>query len=102
MTKCINILIKSSLNFNTVFIKDFAYLLYMVENWQESLDEVGYYGALLTYLSKVFDCIMHDLLIAKLQAYGFDHNSLNFISNYLLDRKQIIKVNSFFSTWSKI
>ena len=74
----------------------------MVENWQESLDEVGYYGALLTYLSKVFDCIMHDLLIAKLQAYGFDHNSLNFISNYLLDRKQIIKVNSFFSTWSKI
>ena len=102
MTKCINILIKSSLNFNTVFIKDFACLLYVVENWQESLDEVGYYGALLTYLSKVFDCIMHDLLIAKLQAYGFHHNSLSFISNYLLDCKQIIKVNSFFSTWSKI
>ena len=63
MTKCINILIKSSLNFNAVFAKDFACLLYMVENWQESLDEVGYYGALLTHLSKAFDCIMHDLSI---------------------------------------
>ena len=34
--------------------------LYMIENWKESLDQGGYYGALLTDLSKAFDCIMHD------------------------------------------
>ena len=45
---------------------------------------------------------MHDLLIAKLQAYGFDNDSSNFICNYLVDREQKIKINSSFSTWSKI
>ena len=42
------------------------------------------------------------MLIAKLQAYGFDSDSLNFIGNSLLGREQRIKINSFFSTWSKI
>ena len=45
---------------------------------------------------------MHNLLIAKLQAYGFDDDSLNFICNYFVDREQRIKINSSFSTWSKI
>ena len=45
---------------------------------------------------------MHNLLIAKLQAYGFDDDSLNFISNYLVDREQRVKINSSSSTWSKI
>ena len=45
---------------------------------------------------------MHDLLIAKLQAYGFDNDSLNSICNYLVDREQRAKINSSFSTWSKI
>ena len=73
-------------------------LLYMIGYWKESLDQGGHYGALLTDLSKVFDCIMHDLLIAKLQTYGFDNDSLNFICNYLVDRKQRVKINSSFST----
>ena len=77
-------------------------LLYIIENWKESLDQGGHYGTLLTDLSKAFDCIMHDLLIAKLQAYGFDNDSLNFICNYLVGREQRIKINSSFSTWSKI
>ena len=45
---------------------------------------------------------MHNLLIVKLQAYGFDDDSLNFICNYFVDREQRIKINSSFSTWSKI
>ena len=74
----------------------------MIENWKETLDQGGRYGALLTDLSKAFDRIMHDLLKAKLQAYGFDNDSLNFMCNYLLGRQQRIKINSYFSTWSKI
>ena len=72
----------------------------MIENWKESLDPGSHYGALLTDLSKAFGCMMHSLLIAKLQAYGFDNNSLNFICNYLLGREQRMKINSFFSIWS--
>ena len=69
---------------------------------KESVDQGGHYGLLLTDLTKAFDCIMHDLLIAKLQAYGFDNDSLNFVCNYLVDRDQRVKINSSFSTWSKI
>ena len=73
----------------------------MIKNWEKSLNQEGHYGALLTNLPKGFDCMMHDLFIVKLQAYGFDNDFLNFICNYLLGRKQrTIKLS--FSTWSKI
>ena len=48
------------------------------------IEIIGHYGALLNDLWKVFDCIMHDLLMAKLQACGVDNDSLNVIYNYLL------------------
>ena len=41
-------------------------LLYMIENWKESLDQRGHYGVLLTDLSRAFDWIIHGLLIVKL------------------------------------
>ena len=62
-------------------------VLFMIENWKESLNQGGHYGALLTNLSRAFDCIMRGLLIVKLQGYSFD-NSLNFIGNYLLGSKR--------------
>ena len=73
-----------------------------MENWKKSVDQGGHYVALLAALSKAFDCIMHHLLIAKLQEYGFDNDSLNFICNYLVGREQRIKINSSFATRSKI
>ena len=72
-------------------------LIAMIEKWRQSLDSGGQAAAVLTDLSKAFDCIDHELLIAKLNAYGFDNSSLTFISTYLYKRKQRTKINSSFS-----
>ena len=45
-------------------------LLTLVENWRKSLDNKGFRGAILMDLSKAFDTLNHDLLTAKLHAYG--------------------------------
>ena len=66
------------------------------------MDKRGFAGLLLTDLSKAFDCIDHELLIAKLHAYGFNIKSLEFIHSYLYDRIQRVKINSSFSYWSKV
>ena len=58
-------------------------LLMMLETWKEATDNNKAFGALLTDLSKAFDCLSHDLLIAKLHAYGLDLASLKILQNYL-------------------
>ena len=81
-------------------------LLSMVEKMVIVRDKKELCGAVLTDLSKAFDYISHDLLIAnaklnakiaKLNAYGFDHNAPNVIHNYLFGRSQKTKVGSSFS-----
>jgi exonuclease III len=74
-------------------------LISLIEHWRKALDSKGYAGAVLMDLSKAFDCINYDLLIAKLHAYGFSKQSLKLIKSYLSNRKQRVKVNNSFSTW---
>ena len=50
-------------------------------------------------LSKAFDTLDHELLIAKHFAYGFDKNALSLIKSYLSDRWQRVKINSSYSSW---
>ena len=49
-------------------------------------------------LSKAFDCLNNELLIAKLSAYGFSRPALKLIYCYLHERQQRVKVNGSFST----
>ena len=76
--------------------------LTLIDEWKKSVDNGGAFGALLTDLSKAFDCLPHELLIAKLDAYGFDKSSLKLIHSYLSNRKQRVKVNDTYSSWSEI
>ena len=78
------------------------FLITLIEKWKKSVDNGGSFGALMTDLSKAFDCLSHELLIAKLDAYGFDNKSLKLIYNYLSNRKQRVKINESFSSWEEI
>ena len=66
-----------------------------------TLDKGGYAGALLMDLSKAFDCMDHELLLAKLHAYGFGKDALKMIYSYLSKRRQRLKINGSFSTWKE-
>ena len=76
-------------------------LLRLVEACKKTIDSGGVAGAVLTDLSKALDCLNHELLIAKLNAYGFSRSALLLIHSYLTDRKQRVKVNGSFSTWTE-
>ena len=59
-------------------------------------------GTLLTDLSKDFDCLSHELIIAKLNAYRFNLPALKLMHSYLSHRKQRTKVNHAYSSWEEI
>ena len=77
-------------------------LLLMLEKWKRAADNKKVFGALLTDLSKAFDCICHDLLIAKLNAYGLSLPALKLVHNYLQNRKQRTKNGTAYSLWEEI
>ena len=66
----------------------------MVEERKEHLDNDFIVRAVLTDLSKHFDCIPHDLLITKLSAYRLNSDSLCCIYSSLEDRKQCVQINN--------
>ena len=74
----------------------------MLEKWKSAIENKKSFGALLTDLSKAFDCLPHDLLIAKLNAYGFSMKSLRPTQNYLSNRNQRTKINLTCSSWEEI
>ena len=69
----------------------------MTEKMKEARDSNKVCAVVFTYLSKAFDCLLHDLLIAKLHAFGLYLKSLKVIHAYLNDRIQITKVRSFYN-----
>ena len=66
------------------------------------LDKSGFVETKLMDLSKAYDTLPHDLLVAKFEAYCTDKNGLNLIHNYLTNRKQRTKVSSSYTDWYDI
>ena len=69
------------------------YPIIMLENWCENVDKYRAFSTLSIDLSKTFDCLPHEVLIAKLHLYGFHADkSLNLMYDYLTNKKQSVKV----------
>ena len=78
------------------------FILNLLEKWKTSFDKDKAFGALLTDISKAFDCINYELLTAKLNAYGFTVTALQIIDDYLWKREQRTKIVDHHSSWSEI
>ena len=77
-------------------------LLNMTKKWKSSLNKGNKIGAIFVALPKAFVTLDHSLLIVKLEAYGFDSLSLDFMKNYPTNRKQRCKLENCFSIWRTI
>ena len=77
-------------------------LLRLIEEWKTNLDNIFVVGAVLMDLSIAFDCMSHDLLIAKLSTYGFEEKTLIYIYLYLENRKHCVKINNINSNFQTI
>lgn len=59
-------------------------------------------GLLSTGMSKAFDCIHHSLLLAKLEAYGFNDKSIKLMKSYFIDRYNRLRISGITSSWKKV
>ena len=66
------------------------------------MDKYFIVGAVLIDLSKVFHCIPHDLIVAKLAAYGIERENLRLIYSYLKGWKQCVKLNNTYNKYNEI
>ena len=74
----------------------------LIEKWKKSVGNGDVFGSLLTDLSKAFDCLSHDFLIDKPDAYVFDKSSLKWIHSYVSNITQRIKINDRYNSWREI
>ena len=77
-------------------------LLVMLEKWKKELDIEENMSPIFMDLSKVFDTIIRDLLLAKLKAYGFSKQALSFMCSYLKNRRPRVQINNKFSNLKEV
>ena len=71
----------------------------MIDKLKKAVDNDNAFAAPLIDLSKAFNSVCHDLLVAKLHAYGLSLPALKMILDYLLNQKQRTKIRPSYSTW---
>ena len=74
-------------------------LINLIGQWRECISNKGIVGTVLMDLSKAYDCLPHDLIIAKLEAYGLSYNGLQLMMCYLNNRFQPVRINNTYSNW---
>ena len=74
----------------------------MLEKWKKAVDNGECVSALFLDLSKAFDTVNHDLLLAKLKAYGSSPNVLKLMHSYLNNKKQQVQIDNKFSSESNV
>ena len=73
-------------------------LLYCLDNWYKALDRKQYVGVVFLDISKAFDTVNHDLLLAKLSQLGLSPSTVSWFHSYLSNRSQVTRVCDSFST----
>ena len=76
--------------------------IWLLEEWRKKLDDNFVVGAVLSDLSKAFDCIPHNLLTAKLAVYDLSEEALIYILSYLSNRKQCVWINNTYSNFENV
>ena len=70
-------------------------LLNLLKSWQKCFDKSGVVGTVLMNLSKAYDFLPNDLILAKILTYGFDESAIILIANYLSTRYQRVNIGSY-------
>ena len=100
-TNCRCFLIRFFLKYQCRFRKGFSAqrcLIKLLEQWKKSTGQGLVFGALLTDLPNRFNCLSHELLVAKLSVYRIEDFAVTFISNYLINRNQRTKIGNNYSS----
>ena len=74
----------------------------MTDDWRGNLDDRKHVAAVTVDLSKAFDSVCHNMMLAKLKAYGFSEARIELMKAYLHDRRQRVKVNGTYSNWRTV
>ena len=72
------------------------------EAWRKDTDKKKFVGSVFFYLKKAFDCVNHQILLAKLPFYGFTTLVLEWFRSYLSGRVQKVCVGNSSSQWGNI
>ena len=87
--------------FQLVYIAETCSIV-IIKKWKKSIVNGRVNEAVMSNLSKAFDSIRHNLIIAKLAAFRFDYDSLSLVNSCLKGRKQRSKIKNFCSSYSVI
>ena len=71
-------------------------LLSLTEQWRQELDQHNIIGIVSMGLSKAFDTLPHELLVAKLKTYGADGKTTDLFHDYLANRRQQVRLGGKF------